>query len=108
MLAVFLRPTRSCSHGSSPVSMTGARSAGVLCATVGWIVGRSFVQLAIEGRAADLQAAGDLGHLSAIMRDGKADDLVFQLLQRPQFTAAVQHRERPMRGQRRNRYLRAR
>ena len=48
-------------------------------------IGGGFVELAVERRAADLQPARDLRHLTAIMRDRKADDFVFHLLERPHF-----------------------
>src|SRR5262245_34084072 len=39
------------------------------------------VELAIERGAADLQPPGHLGHLSAVMGDGEANDLALDLLQ---------------------------
>jgi len=41
--------------------------------------GRRFVELAIQGRTADLEAPRDLRHLAAIMRNREADDLVLEI-----------------------------
>ena len=40
------------------------------------------VELAVQRRAADLEAPGDLRHLSAVMRNRKSNDLGFELFKR--------------------------
>src|SRR5258705_10472984 len=97
MLAVFLRPRMK---PLSSIGIIGTPAlAGILRAIFGWIVGKSFVELAIESRAADFQAAGDLRHLSAIMRKRKTDDLVVHLLQRSHLAGGGAHRKRALGGQ---------
>src|SRR5712672_1120738 len=103
MLAVFLRPRMK---PLSSIGIIGTPAlAGILRAIFGWIVGKSFVELAIESRAVYFQAAGDLRHLSAIMRNRKTDDLVLHLLQRSHFAVGGQHRKRAVGGQGRDRYF---
>src|SRR5665647_1315205 len=81
------------------------RLARILRATGRGIVVGGLVELAVERRAADLQPACDLGHLTAIMRDREADDLALQLFERPHFAGVSQHRQRSRRGERGDRYL---
>src|SRR3954470_22266453 len=64
-----------------------------------------FVEFSVEGGPADFEAAGDLGHLSAVMRDGEADDLVLHILQRADVAGWGQHGEGSRQGQRYNRYF---
>ena len=51
-------------------------------------------QLAIKGRAADPQFAGDFGHLAPIMGDGEADRVPFDVLKRPDITLGISERQR--------------
>ncbi len=80
MLAVLFRFRTPNRHNRIPRST-------LIVATAG----RSFVELAIKRRTADLQAARDFRHLSAVMRDRKPNDLVLHLFQRPHLTGAGQH-----------------
>src|SRR3954453_2779496 len=107
-LPVFIRVARFC-HATRLLSVTGkprfkgsettiaVRSAGGLATrapqfsvgsirvlrTVSSVVGGSFIEFAVESRAADLEPARGLRHLAAVMRDREADDLVLHLLERP-------------------------
>ena len=51
-------------------------------------VDAELAELAVEGRAADPEAARDFGHASAIMADGEADDVGLDLFQRAQMAVA--------------------
>src|SRR3954452_11818452 len=57
---------RDLCHLSATIAL---RSIGVLRAAFSRIVGGGFIELAVQRRAADLQPARDLRHLSAIMRN---------------------------------------
>src|SRR5947209_6505643 len=93
---------RDLCHLSATIAL---RSIGVLRAAFSRVVGGGFIELAIECRAADLQPARDLRHLSAIVRNGEADDLVFHLFQRSHLAGGGQQRQAAGVGQRRNRYF---
>src|SRR3954451_171003 len=45
-------------------------------------------ELAVKGRAADAEAAGDFGHPAAIMADGEADDVGLDIFEHPQMAVA--------------------
>ena len=49
-----------------------------------------FVQLAIERRAADLEGAGDAGHATAVMLDGKYDGGALDFCQRGNFPRRIE------------------
>src|SRR5947208_9174428 len=91
------------------VSMTPKRAnhglARILGAVACRIVGGGFIQLAVKRRAANLDSARDLRHLSAIMRDRKADALVLHIFQRPHLTGPGPHAPGPIGRSRSYRYL---
>ena len=49
-----------------------------------------FADLAVQGRAPDAEAAGDLGHMAGIDLDGVLDQVALDLLERPQVTPVVE------------------
>ena len=49
-----------------------------------------FADLAVQGRAADAEAAGDLGHVAGVDLDGVLDQVALDLLQRAQMAALVE------------------
>src|SRR5579871_2719321 len=69
------------------------------------LLSRSVVKLTVKRRSPDFKAAGDLGHLAAIMRDRKADNLVLHLLKRPDFAGRGQHRQHTVGGEWSYRYF---
>src|SRR3954470_22917541 len=62
------------------------------------LVEAEMLELAIERRAADPQAPRHLGHLSAVMRDGKTDRFELELFERAHVAVRV---EQPQRAGRR-------
>src|SRR5258708_27648159 len=64
-------------------------------------------KLAIQRRSSDFKATRDLGHLPAITRDGKANHLGFDLVQRPDIPGRVDEGERVAHASRSLRGLRA-
>src|ERR1700755_3370958 len=69
------------------------RSVRVLRAAFRRVVGGGLVELAVERRAADFKAPRNLRHLPSIMRNRKADDFVFHVLEWPHLAGGGQHRE---------------
>ena len=51
-----------------------------------------FAEFAVKGRPADLQAPRDFGHAAAIMADGKADQVGFDLFHRPDMAVGAEQR----------------
>src|SRR5664279_2106716 len=95
---------------ASPCSVTEAPQSDVVsvrlvCVAIGRIVGGGLIELAVERRAADFQAARNFGHLPAVMRDRKADDLSLHFFERPHLTRPRQHRQCSGGMQRGNRYF---
>ena len=79
----------------------GMRDQALTPRRLGGGVDPELAELAVKRRAADPEAAGDLGHAAAIMADGEADDVGFDIFQRAQVAvaavegdAAVRRRER--------------
>ena len=61
---------------------------GADAAALGGGVDPELAELAVERRAADPEAARDLGHAPAVMADGEADDVGFDLFERTQMPVA--------------------
>lgn len=94
-LSVTAKPRFKCSGEADvlafSVSVTEAPQSGMVsvrlvCVAVGRIVGGGLIELAVERGSADFQAARNFGHLPAVMRDRKADDLGLHFFERPHFT----------------------
>ena len=60
-------------------------SVRLVCDAGGRLLAASLIELPVKRGAADFQSAGDLGHLSAIMGDRKADDFALHFFERAHF-----------------------
>ena len=59
-------------------------------ASSGWLIKAETVQFPIKRRAADPQLAGDFRHLSTIVGDSEANDLCFDVFERPHLPAGIE------------------
>src|SRR5687767_9995586 len=72
------------------------------CATLGRSSSRinpQFAEFAVEGRAADAEAACDFGHAAAVMADGEADDVGLDVVEAAQMTVVEEQRDLRRTGQ---------
>src|SRR5919202_2112298 len=67
--------------GLALTSSTSRRRQSCSGTASGDLADAQLAQFAVEGGAADAEAAGDFGHAPAIMADGEADDVGLDLLE---------------------------
>src|ERR1043166_1316741 len=58
------------------------------------------IELPVKGRAADLEPAGNLGHLPAVVGDGETDDLRLDLLEGADLAQSIKQGQRGRRESR--------